>query len=52
MFKLGTDDLFCLNLVQMILGYMHIYGAEEGEVKGHVGVNRSGGIVSYAPLLG
>ena len=31
---------FCLNLVQMILGYLHIYGAEEGEVKGHVGVVR------------
>ena len=30
---------FCLNLVQMILGYLHIYGAKEGEVKGHVGVN-------------
>ena len=30
---------FCLNLVQMILGYLHIFGAEEGEVKGHVGVN-------------
>ena len=26
----------------MILGYLHIYGAEEGEVKGHVGVKRSG----------
>ena len=43
---------FCLNLVQMILGYLHIYGAEEGEVKGHVGVKRSGGIWSCAPLLG
>ena len=42
----------CLSLVQMILGYLHIYGAEEGEVKGHVGVKRSGGIWSCAPLLG
>ena len=22
----------------MILGYLHIYGTEEGEVKGHIGV--------------
>ena len=43
---------FCLNLVQMILGYLHIYGAEECEVKGHVGVKRSGGIWSCAPLWG
>ena len=43
---------FCLNLVEMILGYLHIYGAEEGEVKGHVGVKRSGGIWSCAPHLG
>ena len=35
---------FCLNWVQMILGYLHIYGAEEGEVKGHVG---SKGQVEY-----
>ena len=28
----------------MILGYLHIYGAEEGEVKGHVG---SKGQVEY-----
>ena len=36
----------------MTLGYLHIYGAEEGEVKGHVGVKRSGGIWSCAPHLG
>ena len=29
-----------------------VYGAEEGEVKGHVGVKRSGRISSCAPLLG
>ena len=31
---------------------MHIHGADEGEVKGHVEVKRSGGIWSCAPLLG
>ena len=31
----------------MILGYLHIYGAEEGEVKGHIGVKKSGGIYHF-----
>ena len=35
---------FRLNLVKMIIGYLHIYGADEGEVKGHVG---SKGQVEY-----
>ena len=34
----------CVNLVRMILGYLHIYGADEGEVKGHV---ESKGQVEY-----
>ena len=41
LFKLCTDDPWVL---------VH-YGAEEGEVKGHVGVKRSGGIWSCASLF-
>ena len=43
---------FCLHLVQMILGYCHMFGAQEGEVKCHLGVKRSGGIWSCAPHFG
>ena len=46
----GFQQQFCSHLIQMILGYCHMYRAQEGEVKGHLG-SKGHAIVCHVHLI-